>query len=59
MNFDSEIYKYLQQTITKKALNYCDFTVCFILLYLSLHRQVDKREAQATNSMQNSKNDKN
>ena len=48
MNFDREIYKYLQKTITKKALNYCDFTVCFILLYLSLHRQVDKREAWNT-----------
>ena len=31
MNFDNEIYKYLQRTITKKALNYWGFTVCFIL----------------------------
>ncbi len=48
MNFESEIYKYLQPTTTKKALNYCDFTVCFILLYLSLYRQVDKREVWNT-----------
>ncbi len=48
MHFDREIYKYLQQTITKKALNYCDFTVCFILLYMSLQRQFDKTEARNT-----------